>query len=147
MGTKMALRVDFYLLPTTTTQDMIKYACRLAEKSYLTKQQTLIWAASKEDAETINVSLWTFRDISFVPHQLYSGSENSPVLIAFENPPPVKDVLINLTYDVPPFFNHFSRVIEIVSNSTDAVENSRAKYRVYRTNDCELFSHDLKNPA
>ena len=95
----------------------------------------------------MNVSLWTFRDISFVPHQLYKGSENTPVLIAFENPPPVKDVLVNLTKEVPAFFNHFSRIIEIVSNSADAVANSREKYRIYRKNDCELFSHDLKNPA
>lgn len=142
----MGSRVDFYLLPTTTTQDAFKYACRLAEKSYLGKQKTLIWTASERDAENINVGLWTFRDISFVPHQLYKNSENSPVLIAFGNTSPSGEVLINLTEDIPTFFNHFSRIIEIVSDSPDTLAKSRKKYRFYQKNDCELFSHNLKNP-
>lgn len=148
----MGPRVDFYLLPATTTPDAFKYACRLAEKSYLSQQKTLIWTASKEEAESINVSLWTFRDISFVPHAIYSphparANSGGPVLIAFENAPSSGEVLINLTEEIPAFFTHFNRVIEIVSDQTDALAHSRKKYRLYREHDCELFSHNLKTPT
>jgi len=141
----MGSRVDFYLLPTTIVSDTFKYACRLAEKSYLNNHKTLIWAASKEDAENINVGLWTFKDISFVPHQIYNSSESSAVLIAFKNAPASGEVLINLTEEIPGFFNHFNRIIEIVPNQPEAIKHSRKKYRTYRENGCELVSHDLKN--
>lgn len=145
----MKRRVDFYLLPVKTPQETFKYASALAEKSYLSGQKTFMWTSSKEDATQLNQSLWTFRDVSFVPHALFENeNENSdlPVLIGFEKALSSGDVLINLTPEIPDFFNNFNRVIELVTDEPDAVSNSRKKYRIYRENSCELFSHDLKNP-
>ena len=144
----MNLRVDFYLLPVITLQESFKYASALAEKSYLSGQRTFMWTNSKEDAMQLNQSLWTFRDISFVPHALFEHEmpELPPVLIGFENVVSSGDILINLTPNIPDFFKKFNRVIELVPDETQAVSNSRKNYRIYRENQCELFSHNLKTP-
>lgn len=163
MENAMKTRVDFYLLPTSTLDEAFRYACRLAEKSYLSKQSTFIWMNSKEEADRINGILWTFRDISFVPHRVVTETHTSPpeaevpVQIGFKNTPCSSDVLINLTQGIPSFIltnigntqsesthPHWKRVIELVSDEPSALTESRKKYRIYTKNDCELVSHDLK---
>lgn len=144
----MKPRIDFYLLPVTTELEVFKYACRLTEKSYLSQQQTFIWTGSQEAAEQINASLWTFKDISFIPHAFFEDFTHAePVLISFKKEPQSGDVLINLTEEVPVFFNRFKRVIEPIANNPDSIAQGRKKYRIYREYDCELFSHDLKIPS
>jgi DNA polymerase-3 subunit chi len=142
----MKLRVDFYLLPTSTTEEAFRYACRLAEKSYLSEQKTFLWMASEEDALRINDILWTFKDISFIPHALYEGNENAvePVLIGFKQAPSSGDVFINLTEHIPQVSAQFKRIIELVSDQPALIANSRKKYRLYQKNESEIFSHDLK---
>lgn len=142
----MKLRVDFYLLPTTTNEEAFRYACRLAEKSYLSEQKTFLWMASREDALRINDILWTFKDVSFVPHALFEDNEAAcePVLIGFKQTPASGDVFINLTTQIPQVSSQFKRIIELVSNQPALITSSRKKYRLYRENESEIFSHDLK---
>jgi DNA polymerase III subunit chi len=145
LGIAMNLRVDFYLLPVQTTEESLKYACILTEKAYLAGHKTFMWAPSSEVTENLNRTLWTFRDVSFIPHgTLQNGDSTLPVLIGFQNPPLSGEILINMTLEVPSFFKGFQRIIELVSDQPEAVLNSRKKYRIYRENGCELFSHDLK---
>ena len=142
----MEPRVDFYLLPIQTVEESYRYGCILAEKAYLNKQKTLVWAPSKTDAENFNRILWTFKDTSFVPHALCENIDSDlPVFIGFENHFFCREVLINLTSEVPSFFKKFHRVIELVINQPEFIKNSRKKYRIYHENQCELFSHDFKN--
>ena len=71
MSARMA-RVDFYVLEQADNQARLRLACRLAEKAWQQKQQVLLLAPGADDARTLDDLLWTFRDRSFVPHEIYS---------------------------------------------------------------------------
>lgn len=139
-------KVDFYLIPETTRESCNTFACRLVEKAYQQKHQVYIHTNSQEEAKAIDDLLWTFRDISFIPHSLHGEiSEPMPsVRIGFESHPTAPyDILINLTKEIPDFFNHFHRAIEIVAQEDSLKTNGRKKFKIYKDKGCELTTHDL----
>lgn len=145
-------RVDFYLLPTTAVAnnnfaDKIVTACRLIEKAYQASNQVYVHTDSAEQANQLDTTLWTFRDISFVPHALYETEliETPPVRIGYDmQPVDQRDILVNLTDKILNFYQQFQRVIEIVPNSDQARSLAREQYKIYREQGCDLHSHQLE---
>ena len=76
-------RVDFYILPEGTGTD--RFACTMAKKAWSAGNRVHIHTQSEENARSMDDLLWTFRDISFIPHEIYDGSvnEETPVTIGF----------------------------------------------------------------
>jgi len=66
-------RVDFYILEQADAQARLKLACRLAEKAWSQSQRVLLLTSGDADAQALDEMLWTFRDRSFVPHEIYSA--------------------------------------------------------------------------
>jgi DNA polymerase-3 subunit chi len=92
--------------------------------------------------------LWTFRDISFIPHEIYNESENNgtPVTIGHgDHFPNHSQVMINLDNKVPEFANKFTRIIEIVESNEKKKEIARQRYRQYKKNDYEIHNHKIDN--
>jgi DNA polymerase-3 subunit chi len=146
----MPIRADFYLLKQSDENAQLLTVCRIIQKAYLNSHQIYIHTQNSAQSETLDRLLWTFDDISFVPHQILSSTderENSlpAVLIGHAASPslPVHDVLLNLDHKVPDFFNTFERIIEVVPEEPAARTNAREKYRFYRQHQCELYSHTL----
>lgn len=54
-----------------------------------------------------------------------------------------RDVLINLSDTVPVFFSRFRRTLEVVGGSETARDNSRARYRFYKSRGYPLNHHNL----
>ena len=80
-------RVDFYVLAGTGEPSRHRFACRLAEKAYRLNNTVHIHTASQQQAELLDELLWTFRDGSFVPHELLGVAgrhTNAPVTIGFD---------------------------------------------------------------
>jgi DNA polymerase-3 subunit chi len=50
---------------------------------------------------------------------------------------------LNLTKAVPPHYDAFQRIIEIVCEEETQRESAREKYRYYRQQQCQLSSHSL----
>ena len=92
--------------------------------------------------------LWTFRDISFVPHDLYpnGGESAAAVRIGYgaEVCPGFQAVLINLSAEALPFFQQFERIAEVVDQSPPVREAGRARYRFYRDQGMMLTHHEIK---
>lgn len=140
-------RVDFYILSTAGAQQRQSFACRLAEKAYRLDNSVHIHVASPADAERIDELLWTFRDGSFVPHDLVTSitpDRKSPVAIGSDdtNVSP-RDLLINLCDEVPPFAGSFARVAELVSSDDDCKRLSRKRFAEYRDNGHTLETHNV----
>ena len=78
-------RVDFYLLSSESGID--KFACIMASKAWTAGNNVYIHTDSEDTTKKLDDMLWTFRDISFIPHEIYNGNENieSPVTIGFGN--------------------------------------------------------------
>jgi DNA polymerase-3 subunit chi len=140
-------RVDFYILDAPGEIVRQKFACRLAEKAYRMHNTVHIQTGSRQVAEQLDELLWTFRDGSFVPHQIADGSAadaESPVTIGFERREPGNcDLLINLTDSVPENPGSFPRVAEIVTSDEQALSLSRERFATYRDQGHSLDTHKL----
>lgn len=143
-------RIDFYLLNSHQANADERTACRLAEKAYGLRHAIYIHTNSQQQAVQLDKLLWTFRDGSFVPHQLHGQDEslNSPVIIGHESNPDNElathhQLLINLDQKVPPFFSRFERVAEIVGTDEQQRKTARERFRFYRERGYELQTHEL----
>lgn len=160
-------RIDFYVLSDQSVNGRPLLACRLAEKAYSLGHRVYIHTASAEQARRIDDLLWTFRQGSFVPHNLYSANndDTSPVLIGWDETTdtvverlagtlPVTasssftdkakgTLLINLAQEVPPFFERFERVAEPVDQHPEILQKSRDKFRFFREHGYTPESHRL----
>lgn len=140
-------RVDFYLLQNSEPDARWIIACRLLEKAYFKGHKVYVHCVSQQDAEYLDELLWTFRDDSFIPHNLCGeGPEPAPpVQIGFgKEPRGFNDILFNMTAEVPGFYGRFKRVMELVSNVEAEKEQSRVNYKAYRAQGCELHTHHIE---
>ncbi len=140
------IRVDFYLLSDSQPQAVWLVACRLLEKAYLRGHRVFVYCESQENAEQLDEMLWTYKDDSFIPHNLQGeGPEPPPpVQIGYGSEPRgFNDILLNMSTTIPPYFSRFRRVMEIVAADDAAKDLSRNHYREYRAAQCELHTHNV----
>ena len=139
-------KVDFYVLNTAGEAARHRFACRLAEKAYRLQHSVHILTDSRNTAAHIDELLWTFRDGSFVPHEVISrdGEVDSPVTIGFDlQTAREHDLLINLSNSVPQAAGAFPRVAEIVTSDEESRRQSRERYAAYRDGGHSLDTHKL----
>ena len=141
------LRVDFYVIDDAGGNARLSLACKLAEKAYLATQSVLIWHTEPAELKALDEMLWTFRDGSFVPHEVLAGQAEgpqTPVLLSCGPLPPGElDVLINLAADVPDFLPRAKRVVEIIDGDEGRRQAGRARYRAYLERGVQPASHNL----
>ena len=138
-------RVDFYILQEQNPPE--KFACAIATK--LTRQGLAvhIHTDNRETAVGLDEYLWTYKDISFLPHKLVDDRElpDTPVSIGWNGSTHNTDgVLINLGMNIPDFAGSFARIIEIVAAYDPPRAQARDRYRQYRDRGYELHNHDIE---
>lgn len=141
-----ANRVDFYVLAEADAEARMRFACRLAEKAYQHQQRVHLHTASVARAGALDELLWTFRQGSFVPHELAptGATATSPVTIGHgPGTPPQADLLINLSDELPEFAVHFPRVAEVVDSSDEGRTLARERFREYRKRGEEPVTHKM----
>lgn len=140
-------RIDFYILNTGDFSTRLQFACRLAEKAYKNRHRLYIHTEHERDAHQLDELLWTYRDDSFLPHNLYGeGPEPAPpIQIGFGIvPEKQRDILMNLSNDVPSFYPHFNRVLELVANDSNHQAQAREHFKMYRAAGYEISTHKLQ---
>lgn len=132
-------RVSFYVLCGTDPGTRLSYACRLVEKAYKLQNRIHAHTADASMAKALDTLLWTFRQGSFVPHEILMPDcrPAAPITISSATPgdgpePPDADLLINLADDVPAFFTRYARIAEIIDGQPAGREAGRARHRFYR---------------
>ncbi len=140
-------KVDFYILRGTGDLERQQFACRLAEKAYRLDNRVHIHAVNQESAQKLDDLLWTFRDGSFVPHEILGSSPGEPVspvtIGCNEIPTGNCDLLINLSDTVPDAASSFPRVAEVVSSDEECKAQSRQRFVDYRDQGHTLDTHNL----
>lgn len=140
-------KVDFYVIDGSGEQTRQRFACRLAEKAYRLNNTVHIHATDRQCVQQIDDLLWTFRDGSFVPHEVLGNPSDealAPITISCDSAPAREcDLLINLTDDIPPIASSFPRVAEIVTSDEDARTRSRTRFVDYRERGHTLDTHKL----
>ena len=141
-------QVDFYILHTPIRAEKDRLACQITEKAWQQGYRVYLQADSPNHARRLNDLLWTFHDISFLPHEIYSqvSSATTPILIGYQAQTcPHQDVLINLTEQIPPFVAKFKRIAEIVDETSRARQAGRNRYRSYQQQpDYSLKVHHIQ---
>ena len=137
-------RVDFYILSEHHNPD--RFLCQLSQKIWQQGHQIYIHTSNEATAETLSDRLWTFSDISFIPHELFvSDSAESPISLGWrETCPQHGDVLVNLSEQIPAFAEGFQRIVELVAGNESQRQKARAHYRDYRERDYELNNHQME---
>ncbi len=140
-------RVDFYILPDQAEQNRMVLACRLAEKAFRQGHQIYIHTSSEQVSEQLDELMWTFRQNSFVPHQLATAADQAPVTIGHQEQAPDEqaDVLLNMSAEVPLFFSRFKRVAELVNQAEDTRQQGRIRYKFYRDRGYPMHTHNLQS--
>jgi len=142
----MAPKIDFYLIPDTTPEDTLTFACRVCEKAYQNGHNIHIHTQDAAQANSLNQKLWSFRDISFLPHELQGENKGSPITLGHQSTlPDAPDILINLSLEIPEFITQFNRIIEIVPQNNELEQISRKHYKHYSTQNFTIDLHDLRN--
>ncbi len=140
-------RADFYIVDNPAVP--YRFVCQLADKVRNEGYDIYIHAASREEAATLDDLLWTFRDVSFLPHAVIDSAEpveDCPVVIGWEGETPLaRRVLINLSGDAPGNPDAYERIIEVVPSEPEGRRQARLRYRDYRARGLEMHSHNIES--
>ena len=137
-------KVDFYILPRSDDRARFEFACKLAEKAWKLDNSIYIETMSREDADRLDELLWTFRDGSFVPHEIAGSGDGAPIEIGFQSDSvEARDLLISLCDSVPPIAEGFPRVAELVTSDENAKLAGRERFSHYRDQGHEIDTHKL----
>lgn len=141
-------KIDFYLISETSSLGCLNFACRLIEKAYRNRHRIYIHTDNETEAHQLDELLWTYREDSFLPHNLYGEGPDPapPIQIGYATTPEKqRDILINLAKTVPEFYPQFARVLQIVPSDETAQAQAREHYRAYRSAGYEITTHKLQS--
>jgi DNA polymerase III subunit chi len=148
----MTERVDFYVLKSAAAQQRLAFACRLTEKAYLRDLRIVIVNDTLADAQALDDLLWTFNERSFIPHQICldenSVDQETKVHLTLESATvPAADLLVNLGARLPPHWERYSRIAEIIDADEERRRFGRERFKSYRELKVTLETHQLDETA
>lgn len=132
----MSRKAVFYILDNDSSlKGQNIYACRIIEKAFNNNHKIYVHTANLEEAQNFDNQLWIFRDISFIPHEIYTSDSSleTPVLIGYNNIPQERDdILVNLTIESPASYQHFNHIIEVVPHDDNLKTIARKRFKIYK---------------
>jgi DNA polymerase-3 subunit chi len=137
-------RVDFYVLQEQALIARYHFCCRLAEKAINHGHHIVIAVDDADQATTLSEYLWSFKPESFLPHDLQTESDTSPIILVWEEVEDQHhDLLINLRDTIPDGFSRFERVFEVVVQEESCLTSTRNHFQFYRDRGYPLKSHPV----
>lgn len=143
-------KIDFYVTKDNASQFALRTACRITEKAFSAGHRIHIHMNSEIDCEKLDAMLWTFRDRSFIPHEISPVPiHDCPVTISSEKSPEMTsghtDFLVNVADQIPENFKQFQRIAEIIENRPESIHAGRERYRFYRENGLDPQHHEVSS--
>lgn len=131
--------------------DKIDHACRLLRKAVASGARVVV-TGEPELLRRLDVALWTFAPLEFVPHCHGAGdaavlAASPVVLMANAHDAPHQQVLVNLGQPVPEGFERFERLIEVISGDDEDRQLGRQRWKHYADRGYAITRHDLKERA
>jgi DNA polymerase-3 subunit chi len=138
-------RIDFYVLQSHDSHVRRVMVCRLIEKAFRQGHTIFVRTGSEAETNLFDDLLWTFRQGSFVPHELVTDPDReAPVVIGHEAPPvDMHDVMVNVGLELVPGFEAFERVAELVDQDEAVRQAGRLRYKSYQSQGYPLHTHQL----
>ena len=135
-------RIDFYQI-SQSRHSADGVVCKLCHKAYEHQQNVLLFTANQQQSDHFDQLLWTSSEESFLPHDQSEQQDLlTPILINHQaDPRGERQLLINLSEEIPLFFAQFERVIELVTDQNKSL--ARTHYSYYKERGYELNHHNL----
>lgn len=106
----------------------------------------LVYLADAEDQILLDRLLWTQSALGFTPHCRLGDrlQEETPIILATDiGHIPRRDCLLNLSNDIPPGYDRFDELVEIISIDDSDRLPGRDRFRFYRDHGHELQNVDI----
>ncbi|MEZ5537370.1 MAG: DNA polymerase III subunit chi [Thiolinea sp.] len=138
-------RISFYVGQSAALQARLRLACKVLEKAQMQALNTYIHVDSPATCQQLDELIWTYNDLSFIPHTIAPQKEDGVrVQLGYDHEPMEDcDFLINLSNETPEFFPRFARMAEILDQETDILRAGRQRYLFYRDRGYNLDYHQL----
>jgi len=135
-------RIDFH----SNVSNQLDYACRLTRKALAAGCKLVVRHQDQGQLDEFDQLLWSFSAHDFLPHVSvqHSLASHTPVLLSLasesgaDNISGHNEILLNLSDKVPPDFDRFERMIEIVASDIEATQTGRERYRHYQQQGFQL---------
>jgi DNA polymerase-3 subunit chi len=124
----------------------LNFACKIAKRAYDDGRRLIVYAPSTKLADEFDRLLWTFSQLSFVPHvkAAHPLAGETPIVIASDDAGlPHHDALLNIGNDLPPFFSRFGALREIVGSDADDRGSARERLKFYKSRGFEVQTQDM----
>ena len=133
----MSSRVHFYNIENTPNS--IKSICKIINKYYKKGHKIAVISDNDEVICSLDKDLWTFEQISFVPHcRIDNFDPDSSVLLLMKNQTDDNnylrnfDVIMNLSDDLCDFEDKNKLYLEVVTSNDKQKDRARQKYKQYK---------------
>jgi DNA polymerase-3 subunit chi len=139
--------VDFYVVDNADERGHDVFFCRLINQCWQEGHAVHVHTRDQAHAEYFDDLLWTFHDISFIPHE--SGWQNqgasvAPVTIGFATAHARhQDLVVNLGAALPAGLARFTRILETAGVAPAARADARTRYRTYQDQGFSLRTHKI----
>jgi len=122
-------------------------ACSIAAFFYAQNKKVFIYTDNQDDAFSVDEYLWQFNGDSFVPHNLLGEGPRygSPVKISWQPPTHPRQILINLSVNVPDFAINFQQIIDFVPCIEPLKKAARMRYSTYKKMGLTLSTQTVEN--
>ena len=136
-------QIDFYYRVSDPTQ----FACRLAARVLKAGQRLFVLLPDEAALAVFDAALWTFEPTGFVPHVRATDPLAADTPVVFDTTMPAGDLagraLLNLSLGIPPAFDRFDRLLELVGCAPADLDAARDVARHYKQAGLAVVFHDM----
>ena len=124
----------------------LHFACNLARRAFEDGRKLVVYAPSSKLADEFDRLLWTFSQLSFVPHVKVAHplATETPILIASDDTHLTHhEALLNIGDEPPPFFSRFDALREVVSSDLEDRARARERVKFYKARGFDVQTRDM----
>lgn len=124
----------------------LNFACKLSKAALDQGKKLVVYAPDEARAAEFDRLLWSFTQLSFVPHVRadHALAKATPIVIANATSAlPHHDAILNLDDDPPPYFTRFEYLREVVSTDDDDRAKARERQKFYKSRGFEIQNQDM----
>ena len=129
--------------------DKVAYACRLLRKAVRAGNRVLV-IVDEAELNRLDADLWAVSPVDFVAHCVGNAEasirKRSPVVLtsAVATVEEERQLMVNLSCSMPQKFEHYSKLVEVVSLAEEDRVLARQRWKKYTALGYTLMKHDLQ---
>lgn len=139
-------KADFYILAGADDESRQLFLGKLLSRIMRTEMEVYLYCTDHYSAQKMSEYLWQFQPTSFLANRLINEEVQARISIGWPelHQPPHRQVIINLTSQIPDDAAQFERIAEIVTQQPESLVASRERYKRYRSEGFEIQHNDMR---